>query len=131
MITSADLARLKIKRTIFHDVPNRPKGVETTPVLADLETKIDGSKGKILYDRITQVLGSKHAYAMQFSATPATKVPAEVRAFTNKEHSSEQFVAMSRELANQLHALHTGATSSGLLCVMHVVVGAKNGLAIL
>ncbi len=74
MITAADLARLKIKRTVFHDVPNRPKVIETAPVLADLETKIEGGKAKILYDRITQVLGSKHAYGMHFSAMPATNV---------------------------------------------------------
>ena len=41
MITAADLARLKIKRTIFHDVPNRPKILETKVILADLETKVD------------------------------------------------------------------------------------------
>ena len=131
MITSADLARLKIKRAIFHDVPNRPRGIETKPMLADLETNVSGGKAKILYDRITQVLGSKHAYAMRFSATPATRVPAEVRSFTSAVRSSEEFVATSRELANQLHAQHTGATSSGLLCVMLVSVGPRIGLAIL
>jgi len=68
---------------------------------------------------------------MRFSAAPATKVPAEVRAFTNKEHTSVEFIAMSRELANYLFAQHTGATSSGLLSVMQVIVGPKNGLAIL
>src|ERR1035438_768405 len=125
MLTGDDLAKLKIKRTIFHDVPNRPKMLETKVVLADLETKVDGGKAKILYDRITQVLGSKHAYSMRFSASPATKVPDEVRAFTSKEHTSEQFVAMSRELANYLFAQHTGATSPGLLCVMEVRVGPK------
>jgi hypothetical protein len=115
MLTAADLARLRIRRTVFHDVPNRPKAIETQPVLADLETNIDGGKAKILYDRITQVLGSKHAYGMRFSAAPATKVPAEVRIFTSKEHTSEEFVAMSQELANYLFAQHTGATSPGLL----------------
>jgi len=131
MLTAADLARLKIKRAVFHDVPDRPKAVETKPVLADLETKIDAGKARILYDRITQVLGSKHAYGMRFSAVPSTNVPAEVRAFTSKEHTSEEFVAMSRALANYLFAQHTGATSPGLLCVMYVTVGARNGLAIL
>ena len=38
---------------------------------------------------------------------------------------------MSRELANHLFAQHNGATSSGLLCVMEVIVGQKSGLAIL
>ncbi len=131
MLTAADLAQVRIKRTVFHDVPNRPKAIETKPVLADLETKIEGGKAKILYDRITQVLGSKHAYGMRFSATPATTVPAEVRTFTSKDHSSEEFVAMSRELANSLFAQHNGATSSGLLCVMQVTVRSRNGLAIL
>jgi hypothetical protein len=131
MLTGDDLAKLKIKRAIFHDVPNRPKIIETKVVLADLETKIDASKAKILYDRITQVLGSKQAYSMQFSAAPATKVPDEVRAFTRNEHTSEQFVAMSRELAQYLFAQHTGATSPGLLCVMEVTVGPKRGLVLL
>jgi hypothetical protein len=131
MITAADLARLKINRIIFHDVPNRPKILETKVILADLETKIDIGKAKILYDRITQVLGSKHAYTMHFSPTPATKVPDEVRKYTSKGHTSEEFVAMSRELANYLFAQHTGATSPGLLCVMDVTVGTKRGLAIL
>jgi 37-kD nucleoid-associated bacterial protein len=131
MITAADLARLKIKRTIFHDVPNRPKILETKVILADLETKIDVGKAKILYDRITQVLGSKHAYAMHFSPAPATKVPDEVRAFTSKDRTTEEFIAMSRELANCLFAQHTGATSPGLLCVMEVAVGQKRGIAVL
>ncbi len=131
MITAADLARLKIKRTIFHDVPNRPKILETKVILADLETKIDVGKAKILYDRITQVLGSKHAYTMHFSPAPATKVPDEVRAFTSKDRTTEEFISMSRELANYLFAQHTGATSPGLLCVMEVAVGQKRGIAVL
>jgi hypothetical protein len=72
MLTAADLARLKIKRAVFHDVPDHPKAVETNPVLADLEMKIDAGKARILYGRITQVLGSKHAYGMRFSAAPST-----------------------------------------------------------
>jgi hypothetical protein len=68
---------------------------------------------------------------MQFSTSPATKVPDDVRAFTSKEHTSEEFVAMSRELANYLFAQHTGATSPGLLCVMEVTVGPRRGLAVL
>lgn len=131
MVTALDFSRLRIKRTIFHDVPNRPKSIETKLVLADLETKIDGTKGKILNDRITQVLGSKQAYTMRFSSVPATKVPAEVRTFTGRDSNSEQFVAMSRELANYLYAQHNGSTSPGLLCVMQVTVGMRRGVAIL
>lgn len=131
MVIAADLARLKIHRAIFHDVPQRPKNVELKVILADLETKIDASKAKILNDRITQVLGSKHAYTMTFSPAPATKVPDEVRNYTRKDRTSEEFVTMSRELANFLFAQHNGATSPGLLCVMEITVAQKRGLAIL
>jgi hypothetical protein len=48
MITGADLAGLKIVRTIFHDVPNRPRNFEGKPMLADLETRVDARREYIL-----------------------------------------------------------------------------------
>lgn len=131
MITAADLARLTIKRAIFHDVPNKPRRVETAPTLADLETTLDARRAKILDTRLTQVIGSKQAYPIRFSAAPATHVPTEVRAFTQADRESQEFIQMSRRLAENLFAVHTGATSAGLLCVMAVTAGQKRGLAIL
>src|SRR5260221_11735664 len=131
MITGADLARIRIVRTIFHDVPNRPRNYEGKPTLADLETTIDARREYILRTRVTQVLGSKQAYAVRFSGAPVTEVPKEIRAFTSQVHPGEEFVQMSRRLANDLFAQHTGATSPGLLCVMAVAAGAKSGVAVL
>jgi len=131
MITGTDLARLRIVRTIFHDVPSRPRNAEGGPILADLETAIDSRRAHILNTRITQVLGSKQAYSIRFSAVPATQVPAEIRDFTARNHSAEEFVQMSRRLAEYLYAQHTGATSPGLLCVMSITAGPKSGIAIL
>ena len=131
MITAADLARLTIKRAIFHDVPNKPRGVETAPILADLETTLDARRAHILHTRLTQVIGSKQAYPIRFSAVPATQVPAEVRTFTLADRPVQDFIETSRKLAEYLFAQHTGATSPGLLCVMAVTAGPKIGLAIL
>jgi len=131
MITGTDLARLRISHTIFHDVPSRPRRAEGAPILADLETAIDVRRAHILNTRITQVLASKQAYSIRFCAAPATQVPAEVRNFTSRDHTVEEFVQMSRRLATFLYAQHTGATSPGLLCVMSVTAGAKSGIAIL
>lgn len=131
MIAAADLSRLRIAHMIFHDVPNKPRGVETAPILADLETALDARRAKIIYTRLTQVIGSKHAYSIRFSPMPATHVPTEVRTFTAEARPVEEFVQMSRRLANYLFAQHTGATSPGLLCVMAVTAGTKSGVAIL
>jgi hypothetical protein len=131
MIVGADLARLRIVRMIFHDVPNRPRGIETAPILADLETPLDARRAKIIYTRLTQVIGSKHAYSIRFSPAPATLVPSEMRTFTREARESEEFVQMSRRLAGYLFAQHNGATSPGLLCVTAVTAGAKTGVAIL
>jgi hypothetical protein len=131
MITAADLARLRIARTIFHDVPSRPRNVEGGPILADLETAIDARRAHILNTRITQVLGSKQAYSIRFSAAPANQVPFEIRNFTARNQGAVEFVQMSRRLAEYLYAQHTGATSPGLLCVMSITAGHKPGIAIL
>src|SRR5260370_11962439 len=68
---------------------------------------------------------------MILSAPPATQVPTEIRAFTQTERPEQDFIQMSRKLAESLFAQHTGATSPGLLCVMAVTAGSKIGLAIL
>lgn len=131
MITSADLAKIKINKTIFHDVPKRPKGETTAPVLADLETQVDAKRESMLRRRIIQVLGSKSAYQIEFDPAAGSKVPQEVQSYTSKTQSSETFVEMSKRLALFLHEQHTGAISPGLLCVIDVVSGGRSGLALL
>lgn len=131
MITSANLAQLKIRRIIFHDVPNRPKKVVEAPVLADLETKIDAKRSEMLLRRMVQVLASKSAYPVEFDPTSGSRVPDEVRKFTATLASSPEFVAMSQRLANFLFEQHTGATSGGLLSVIQVELNGQQGLAVL
>jgi 37-kD nucleoid-associated bacterial protein len=131
MITAADLAKLKIQRTIFHDVPKRPKGTDSKPVLADLETQVDANRADMLRRRMIQVLGSKSSYPVEFSSDTGSRVPQEVRSYTAKPGSSEQFVEMSKRLAMFLFEQHTGATSPGLLCVINVASGGHQGLALL
>ena len=139
MITSAELARLRIVRAIFHDVPERPKNIETKVTLADLETTLNPKKSQILRDRITDVLDSTHAYTMHFSPQPETNVPQLVRGFTatgntppkTEQERSAAFVAVSRHLAESLFAKHTGVTSAGLLCVLEVAIGNDQGLVLL
>jgi 37-kD nucleoid-associated bacterial protein len=131
MIPSTDLARLAVRRIIFHDVPNRPKKTEETPVLADLETKIDGKHAQMLARRMVQVLGSKSAYPVVFATGTGSKVPDEVRAYTKAEELPDTFVEMSKRVAIFLFDQHNGATSRGLLCVADVSVGNRRGLALL
>ncbi len=131
MITNADLAKIKIHKTIFHDVPKRPRGETTAPVLADLETQVDAKRESMLRRRIIQVLDSKSAYQIEFDPATASKVPQEVQSYTSKAQSSEAFVDMSKRLALFLHEQHTGAISAGLLCVIDIVSGGRSGVALL
>lgn len=131
MITSANLAKLKIQRTIFHDVPNRPKGTELKPVLADLETQVDAKRAEMLRRRMIQVLGSKSSYPVEFVPDTGSPVPHEVRSYTVIPGTAAQFVEMSKRLAMFLFEQHTGAISPGLLCVMDLVSGAQQGLVLL
>lgn len=131
MITSNDLAKLKIRHIIFHDVPNNSKGGTNAPTLADAETEIDQSRAAMLKSRLTRALGSKSAYEIEFIPETSSPVPAEVAKFTAKSHPIKHFVEMSRRLAQYLFDQQGGQMSPGLLCVIDVVSDGRTGLAIL
>jgi hypothetical protein len=131
MINADDLARLRIVRTIFHDVPSRPRNFDGRPTLADLESTIDARRERMLSNRITRNIGSRDAYSVRFADAPITDVPREVRVFSSAVQPPEEFVQMSRRLATALFGQHSGSTSPGLLCVMSVTSGAKSGIAML
>ncbi len=131
MITQSDLARLKIRHIIFHDVPNNLKGGKSAPTLADAETEIDPSRADMLKTRLIRALGSKSAYEIEFLLETSSPVPTEVDAFTTKAYSTKRFVEMSQRLALYLFDQQSGQMSPGLLCVIDVVSGDRSGLAVL
>ena len=129
MIESKDLAKIKIRRIIFHDVPHNVKGGTNKPELADAETQVDQRREQILRDRLVTALGSSSAYPVE-SAGPSL-VQQEIEKYTTKNHSAAQFIQMSRQLAEHLFAQQSGATSSGLLCVIDLTTDSRAGLALL
>lgn len=131
MISSDDLATLRIQRIIFHDVPKNTKGGTNTPTLADAETEIDQSRKAMLKKRLVRALGSKSAYEIEFFSETSSPVPAEVEKFTVKSHVIKHFIEMSQRLAQYLFDQQNGQMSPGLLCVIEVVSRGRKGLAIL
>lgn len=129
MIDSKDLAKLKIRRIIFHDVPHNLKGGTNKPELADAETQIDQRREQILKERLIGALGSSSAYPIE-SAGPSV-VQEEIDKYTAKPHTAAQFILMSRRLGEHLFAQQSGATSSGLLCVIDLTTDGRAGLALL
>ena len=129
MIDSKDLAKIKIRRIIFHDVPHNLKGGTNKPELADAETQIDQRRENILRDRLVTALGSNSAYPVE-SAGPSL-VQQEIDKYTAKTHTPAQFIQMSRLLAEHLFAQQSGATSSGLLCVIDLTSANRAGLVLL
>jgi hypothetical protein len=129
VIESKDLAKIKIRRIIFHDVPHNVKGGTNKPELADAETQVDQRREQILRDRLVTALGSSSAYPVE-SAGPSL-VQQEIEKYTTKNHSAAQFIQMSRQLAEHLFAQQSGATSSGLLCVIDLTTDSRAGLALL
>jgi hypothetical protein len=118
VITKDDLATTVIKHVIFHDVPQRIRDSEVTPLLSDVETAVDATQKSHLKTKLTRVLNSTKAYPIQFRSATASPIPVQVRQLTKSGYKAEQFIEASRTLANYLFEQHTGAISPGLLCVM-------------
>ncbi len=100
MISSDDLARLRIRRIIFHDIPKNSREGSNHPILADAETEINQSRSAILKNRLVRTLGSKSAYEIEFSPNASSPVQEEVTQFTNRRNRVANFIAMSQRLAN-------------------------------
>jgi hypothetical protein len=131
VITSDDLATTVIRHVIFHDVPQRVRDGGAKPQLSDIETKVDSSQKNHLKTKLTRVLNSTKAYPVQFSEATASPVPKQVRLLTKSAHNSKNFIDASRELANYLFEQHTGATSSGLLCVIDAASASNSSLILM
>lgn len=131
-MTSQDLAQLKVRRAVFHDVPKHGRfseGIE--PTLSEAETQLDVARQGHLKTRLVRVLGSKSAYPIGFRAGSGSPVPAEIQSFTAKATSAEAFIAMSQKLAGFLFEQQNGAVSAGLLCVLDVVVAQRPGVVLM
>ena len=125
MITSDDLATLIIRRVIFHEVPRNIKKSSVRPNLSDLETDVTDQHKYHLQKKLTRVINSKYAYAIQFQDAPTSPLPGYVRELTKSDCKSESFIAASRDLANQLFDRQNGTASAGLLCTVDAVAGGR------
>jgi hypothetical protein len=131
-MTGEDLAKLKVRRAIFHDVPNHGRfSAAAEPTLSEAETQLDVARQSHLRTRLVRVLGSKSAYPIVFKAGTGSPVPAEIRAFTSKHLSSDAFVAMSQAIAGYLFEQQNGAVSPGLLCVLDVAVAQRSAVVLM
>ncbi len=98
LIKSDHLATLHIHRLIFHDVPKRVRGLETTPVLSEIEATLDEDRIAHLKRRLVRVLGSKSAYDIQFRPETQSPVPPLIRDYTKGKQHPDDFVPLSRSI---------------------------------
>lgn len=125
LISNQQLATLRIRRVIFHDIPRRLRGGGGEPVLSDVETKVDETRRSRLRIKLTRVLGSKQAYPVCFDPNSASPVPSQVRLSTKRHCTAKRFVAMSQKFAKYLFEQQHGAMSPGLLCVLDAATGGR------
>ena len=128
MISSDDLAKLAVRRLIFHDVPKREKDGPSGPTLTNGETQLDRERAAILKQRLTRAI--QGSPPIEFKADTASPIPPGIRSLTSK-CTSEEFINISRAMASYLFEQQSGQISSGLLCVAYVMCGDIPGVAIM
>jgi len=100
-------------------------------VLSEVETDVDATRRGHLKTKLTSVLASKLAHAVQFIPSSGSPVPNEIRELTKSRASSKDFVIRSQSLAQYLFQQQTGAVSPGLLCVIDVAASHHDGLVLM
>src|SRR3954449_5602245 len=102
MFTSQQLATLRIRHLIIHDVPNARLSPDRGPTLSETETELDAQRIQHLKNRLVSAIGSKAAYDIVFAAGTRSPVPDAVNTFTRR-FNADVFVAHSQELAKYLY----------------------------
>ena len=130
MFTSQQLATLRIRHLIIHDVPNPRLAPGQGPTLSETESELDAVRIEHLRTRLVTGIGSKTAYDIIFRQETASPVPETVRTFTRR-FDADAFVERSRVLARHLYDMQLGPISSGLLAVMDAAIGGHGATVIM
>lgn len=120
---------MSIQGVIFHDVPRNTEAA--APILADVETKFDAPRTKMLKGKLVDALSSSRAYPIEVDSGSSSKVPDAIAAMTKKGSSKAAFIKHSQDLATFLFAEHSGNVSPGLMCVVDVREGGRRGIAMM
>jgi hypothetical protein len=130
-MATVDIGSIKVRQTIFHDIPKNKKGFSGAPTLADDITALDSRRSSILRERLIRALASRSGFPVEFYAGTSSIVPAEVQKFASGSITTAKLITLSRTLAQHLFDRQTGTVSPGLLCIIDVTVSNLPGLAIL
>ena len=126
---SFDLSSLQIKMVIIHQILKQPlHAKEKPPIYSDTESRLDDELRLFLKDRITGAIESDHAYEI-FYENPDTSFL--TRLIARAAGDPNEFVAISRELADHLNRVQTGNSPGGLVTVIQAELAGKFSLAIL
>lgn len=124
-----DIGQLFINSVIIHPVPKRPvKGGGEPLKLSGIESELTPGMANFFRESIIKSLTAS-SYRVAFDGATSSPVPNLVHGALS--HPENEFVAMSRQIAEHLYESQNGSMSSGLLTVMQASVAAAPAIAIL
>src|SRR6185436_13545274 len=130
MFDSQQLATLRIRHLIIHDVPNARLNPGQGPTLSEAESELDAERTHLLKTRLVSAIAAKTAYDVVFLEDTTSPVPDAVRTVTRR-FDTDTFVRRSQALALHLHDIQFGSISPGLLAVMDAAIGGHSAVVIM
>jgi len=117
-----DIEALEIERIIFHEVKKQKLGShKEPPIFSDIESELDNSSKEIIKSRIILTINSPKAHEIIFSSAIDSPVPEYVRTLLNKPDknlSNENFVTISKAIAQHLNTIQTGVNPGGFVTII-------------
>jgi len=117
-----DIAALEIERIIFHEIKKQKLGShKEPPIFSDIESELDNKSKEIIKSRIILTINSPKAHEIIFSAESESPVPDYVRTLLNKPEknlSNEDFVTLSKAIAQHLNTIQTGVNPGGFVTII-------------
>jgi len=124
-----DFGLIQVNGIIVHNIPPRPaRGGGSPPILSEIESPLNPGLKNYFREKITLALRTA-GYDVVFDPTTSSPVPALV--LDHFGPKTTDFVTMSQKIGQHLYDSQTAVNPPGLLCLVHLMLGAVSGLAIL
>ena len=114
----SDLALLKVNKVIIHEVPKHTKhgGSASGPVYSEVESQLDQELALYFQEKTISSLGSHKSFDIEVDLSSLSPVPALLTKHLNS--SGEDFVEISKKIAEHLYNIQDGTNPAGLLAVL-------------
>ncbi|MCD4822325.1 MAG: nucleoid-associated protein [Methanococcoides sp.] len=89
------------------------------PIYSEIESSLNNDSKKFLKSKLIKSIGSKNAHEISFDDGSDSPVPEIIKTLLNEDFDTDGFIALSKQISEQLNKTQSGINSAGFILILH------------